>query len=80
MEATLLRDGAMQQVGMILSEGVVMKTGTDVTRSGMYATECCLVETELNKDQSFPRCPKCMGLTLWASVRITASEKPPKAA
>jgi hypothetical protein len=80
MEATLLRDGPMREVAMILSKGVLMKTGTDVVRSGMYATECCLVETELNKDQSFPRCPKCMGLTLWASVRVAASEKPPKAA
>jgi len=56
-----------------------MKTGSDVVRSGLYATECCLKETGLEKRQTFPRCPKCLGLTVWTSVRF-APEKTKKAA
>jgi hypothetical protein len=50
-----------------------MKTGSDVVRKGIYASECCLVETGLAKDQSFPRCPKCLHLTMWMSVRVPAT-------
>ena len=57
-----------------------MKTGSDVVRSGLYATECCLAETGLEKKQSFPRCPKCLGLTVWMSVRFAPSDKGKKAA
>ena len=57
-----------------------MKTGSDVVRSGVYATECCLKETGLEKRQTFPRCPKCLGLTVWMSVRLIPSRKTKKAA
>ena len=57
-----------------------MKTGSDVVRNGLYATECCLIETGLNKNQTFPRCPKCLSLTVWMSVRLSAASKPKKAA
>jgi hypothetical protein len=57
-----------------------MKTGSNVVRSGTYASECCLVETGLEKRQSFPRCPKCLRLTLWMSVRVTPAGKAKKAA
>src|SRR5438093_800637 len=33
-----------------------MKTGTDVTRNGLYASDCCLAERDLKKDAMFPRC------------------------
>jgi hypothetical protein len=45
-----------------------MKTGTDVMESGLYVSDCCLEEKWLEKDQSFPRCWICKGLTLWESV------------
>jgi len=57
-----------------------MKTGSDVVRSGVYATECCLEETGLEKRQTFPRCPKCLGLTVWMSVRVRPSGKTKKVA
>jgi len=57
-----------------------MKTGSDVLRNGLYATECCLKEAGLVKNQSFPRCPKCLGLTVWMSVQVPRSSKPKKAA
>jgi hypothetical protein len=57
-----------------------MKTGSDVVRSGIYATECCLAERCFEKRQTFPRCPKCLGLTVWTSVRISPPEKTKKAA
>ena len=57
-----------------------MKTGTDVTRNGLYASDCCLVETGLKKDAMFPRCPKCLELTIWISVAQPAGGKDKKAA
>jgi len=57
-----------------------MKTGSDVVRSGIYATECCLAETSFEKRQTFPRCPKCLGLTVWTSVRVSTPQKAKKAA
>jgi hypothetical protein len=59
---------------------VYMKTGSDVVRNGLYATECCLVEAGLNKNQTFPRCPKCLALTIWMSVRPSPVNKTKKAA
>jgi hypothetical protein len=47
-----------------------MKTGTDVVRSGLYATECCLIELELHKKGMFPRCPHCLKLTKWDFVQV----------
>jgi hypothetical protein len=57
-----------------------MKTGSDVVRNGLYATECCLKEAGLVKNQSFPRCPKCLGLTVWMSVQVPRNSKQKKAA
>jgi hypothetical protein len=57
-----------------------MKTGTDVVQSGVYATECCLAETGFEKRQTFPRCPKCLSLTVWLSVRMSQERKTKKAA
>jgi len=47
-----------------------MKTGQDVIRKGLYHSECCLLERELQKAQSFPRCPKCLNLTIWSPVSL----------
>jgi hypothetical protein len=57
-----------------------MKTGRDVTRNGLYASDCCLAETDLKKDAMFPRCPKCMGLTVWLFVTQPSATKDKKAA
>jgi hypothetical protein len=57
-----------------------MKTGSDVVKNGLYASECCLVETDLNKNQLFPRCPKCLSLTVWMSVQVAPVSKPKKVA
>jgi len=57
-----------------------MKTGTDVTRNGLYASDCCLAETGLKKDAMFPRCPKCLELTIWLSVAQPSDTKQKKAA
>ncbi len=43
----------------------VMKTGQDVSVPGLYVSECCNVEVELDKDASFPRCSRCSALTVW---------------
>jgi hypothetical protein len=45
-----------------------MKTGLDVPESGWYASDCCLEEVWLEKDQTFPRCWICKGLTRWESI------------
>ena len=42
-----------------------MKTGQDVKHAGLYMTDCCNEELELLKDAMFPRCPRCMSLTIW---------------
>jgi PAS domain S-box-containing protein len=57
-----------------------MKTGLDVIRGGLYTTECCLQEVGLEQRQRFPRCPKCLGLTVWIPVRFTPAIKKQKAA
>jgi hypothetical protein len=58
----------------------LMKTGTDVTRNGLYASDCCLVETDLRKSGMFPRCPKCMELTVWITVTPPSMGKGKRAA
>jgi hypothetical protein len=79
MEATLQRETGVAETNC--PKGVSMKTGSDVLRNGLYASECCLKEAGLIKDQSFPRCPKCLGLTVWMSVQVPRnSNKPKKAA
>ena len=45
-----------------------MRTGKDVTRTGMYSSACCIEEKQLEKDGMFPRCPKCLKLTVWEYV------------
>jgi hypothetical protein len=45
-----------------------MKTGTDAASSGLYATECCLVEAIFAENQTLTRCPKCSQLTIWELV------------
>jgi hypothetical protein len=47
-----------------------MKTGLDVTETALYLSDCCLEETWLEKDQTFPRCWICKGLTTWESVDV----------
>jgi hypothetical protein len=57
-----------------------MKTGTDVQRKGLYASDCCVAEVELQKEQMFPRCPHCLNLTLWFAVVVSSVAKNKKAA
>ena len=57
-----------------------MKTGTDVSRKGLYASDCCVTEVELQKEQMFPRCPRCLNLTVWFAVRVSTDAKDKKAA
>jgi hypothetical protein len=47
-----------------------MKTGQDVTESGLYVSDCCGEEEMLEKDASFPRCRKCNGLSKWEAVEL----------
>jgi hypothetical protein len=57
-----------------------MKTGTDVIRDGVYVSDCCLAERGLKKDALFPRCPKCLELTVWASAAVSSPPKLKKTA
>ena len=47
-----------------------MKTGQDVIEAGLYASECCGEEVFLEKDETFPRCWKCRGLSEWEVVDL----------
>ena len=47
-----------------------MKTGQDVIEPGLYASECCGEEVNLDKDASFPRCQKCKSLSKWELVDL----------
>jgi hypothetical protein len=47
-----------------------MKTGQDVIESGLYASECCGEEVALEKDEIFPRCVRCKGLSDWELVDL----------
>jgi len=51
-----------------------MKTGQDVIETGLYASDCCGEEQMLEKDASFPRCSKCMGLSTWEAVDLPLEE------
>ncbi len=42
-----------------------MRTGQDVLDAGLYSSDCCSVEVELARDAMFPRCPRCLSLTIW---------------
>jgi len=52
-----------------------MKTGTDVVYTGLYSSDCCLVEAELKEGKSFPRCPQCMKLAVWMDVSLDPDYK-----
>ena len=45
-----------------------MKTGRDADLSGSYISECCLTEVTILQGQMFPRCPRCLALTIWEFV------------
>jgi hypothetical protein len=45
-----------------------MKTGDYVFHYGLYSSECCASEIELEKLQVFPRCPGCRQRTIWDCV------------
>src|SRR5207245_2168921 len=48
-----------------------MKTGQDVIQPGLYASECCGEEDELDKDASLPRCLKSKELREILQERIS---------
>jgi hypothetical protein len=47
-----------------------MKTGEVVIHFGLYSTECCTSEIELEKLDVFPSCPECHERTTWDCVEI----------
>jgi hypothetical protein len=51
-----------------------MKTGIDVQKNGLYSCDCCDYETYLRSKQMFPRCPKCLSLTVWYLVEVEKEE------
>jgi hypothetical protein len=51
-----------------------MKTGKDVHKPGLYASDCCLEEITFQKDASFSRCPRCLRLCEWEPVDVVVSE------
>ena len=49
-----------------------MKTGELVDHFGLYSSECCTSEIELEKLEVFPRCPGCHHGTTWDCVEMMA--------
>ena len=47
-----------------------MKTGEVVIHFGLYSSECCTCDIELEKLEIFPDCPKCRRRTIWDCVEI----------
>jgi hypothetical protein len=45
-----------------------MKTGEVVTHFGLYSSECCANEIELEKLDVFPPCLDCRKRTIWDCV------------
>ena len=45
-----------------------MKTGELVNHFGLYSSECCTSDIELEKRDIFPLCPKCRKRTFWDCV------------
>lgn len=45
-----------------------MKTGEVVNHFGLYSSECCANEIELDKLEVFPPCFKCRKRTIWDCV------------
>jgi hypothetical protein len=52
-----------------------MKTGKDVPEAGLYFSDCCLEEVMLAKDESFPRCRQCLGLSEWELVDLPQQDQ-----
>jgi hypothetical protein len=52
-----------------------MKTGKDVRHDGYYFSDCCLAERVLIKRQMFPRCPKCLNLTIWVNTAVKPADR-----
>jgi hypothetical protein len=42
-----------------------MKTGQTVEQTGLYSSECCSEELIFEVEDTFTRCPRCMGLCVW---------------
>ena len=49
---------------------IVGKTSEDVSKSGVYAPECCNVEVFFEKGKTFQRCPKCESLAEWQLILL----------
>jgi predicted RNA-binding Zn-ribbon protein involved in translation (DUF1610 family) len=49
-----------------------MKTGEVVVHFGLYSSECCTNEIELEKLDVFPSCPECHERTIWDCVETWA--------
>jgi len=47
-----------------------MKTGEVVFHFGLYSSECCTSEVELEKLDVFPSCPQCQEQTIWDCVEV----------
>jgi len=45
------------------------KTSMDVQKSGLYASDCCGVETTFSAGDTFQRCPQCSKLCIWELVQ-----------
>ena len=43
----------------------IVKTGTDAKREGLYVSECCKNVKVVRAGDMFPRCQKCLSLTVW---------------
>ena len=56
-----------------------MKTGKNVRQPGLYSSDCCSQELHFEKDEMFPRCPRCLHLCEWDLLEgVTAQrEKAP---
>lgn len=52
-----------------------MKTGVDVQKLGLYASDCCMQETLFDANECFSRCPQCTNLCEWELVDIESSSK-----
>jgi hypothetical protein len=47
-----------------------MKTGELVNHFGLYSSDCCNGDIELEKLDIFPACPTCCKRTNWDCVEI----------
>jgi hypothetical protein len=42
-----------------------MKSSETVIERGLYSSDCCDKEQIFDVDDTFTRCPRCMGLCVW---------------